>query len=208
MKKEIKKQAIMEKRDYSGILASVISHIEQSKLRAFAEVNKQLLEAYWNIGKVLSGNSAYGKSVVENLSQDLKIKYPLSKGYSIRNLWNMKRFYETYKKLQTLSAELLFSINWSNHITILDQTLHYGEKEFYIKMCIKERWSNRELERQIDSSLFERYMLADKPEKVTALIPRHEQKRHSKTLQRRICIGISKPKKRIFRTRAGKSNLG
>lgn len=186
------------KKGYNKILSSIINHIEQSKLKAFTEVNKALLQAYWDIGKELSKNAAYGRSVVERLSKDLRLKYPRTRGYSVRNLWNMKKFYETYQKLQTvsgefknqklqappiefknqklqtLSAELLFSISWSNHVTILDQIQSIEEKEFYIKMCVKERWSKRELDRQLDSSLFERYMLADKPEKVTALIPKHK----------------------------------
>ena len=162
--------------NYGEILSNVIKHIEQSKSRAFAEVNKALLTAYWSIGKELSKNSAYGSSVVEKLSEDLRIKYPDTKGYSLRNLWNMKKFYETYQKLQTVSAELLFSVSWSNHVAILDLAQSHEEREFYIKMSIKERWSNRELRRQLDSSLFERYMVADKPEKVTALIPKHETK--------------------------------
>ena len=218
------------KKRYGRILSSVINHIEQSKVRAFSEVNKALLQAYWNIGKELSDNAAYGESVVEKLSKDLRLKYPGVKGYSVANLWNMKRFYETYQKLQplagesqklqavpadfksqklqppvaefkklqsvtgesthqklqalpiefknqklqTLSAELLFQISWTNHRFIMDKTSSPEEREFYIKMCIKEKWSSRELERQLDSSLFERYMLADKPEKVTALIPKHK----------------------------------
>ena len=172
----MQKQKIQPKQDYSNILNSIISHIEQSKLRAFSEVNKALLRAYWNIGEELSENAGYGKSVVEQLSGDLRLRYPGVKGYSAANLWNMKRFYETYQKLQTVSGELLFSISWSNHVAILDSAQSHEEKEFYIKMFIKERWSNRELRRQLDSSLFERYMLADKPEKVAALIPKHETK--------------------------------
>ena len=237
------------KNSYNKILSNIINHIEQSKLRAFSEVNKALLNAYWDIGKELSENASYGKSVVEKLSRDLRLKYPEAKGYSVANLWNMKRFYETYQKarlfgspelqsnsdtcnqklqavpgesgklqqlvaeskgekLQTLSAEsrklqpvagesgklqplvaefkgeklqplpaeLLFKVSWTNHVLILDKTNSDEEKEFYLKMCIKERWSSRELERQLDSSLFERYMLADKPKKVTALIPKHETK--------------------------------
>ena len=180
------KQIIPLKKNYNKILSNIINHIEQSKLKAFAEVNKALLNAYWHIGEELSKNSEYGKSVVEKLSRDLRMKYPGTKGFSTRNLWNMKRFYEGYQKLQpavaesgklqTLSAELLFSISWSNHVAILDSTQSIEEKEFYIKICIKERWSHRELRRQLDSSLFERYMLVDKPEKVTALIPKHETK--------------------------------
>ena len=172
----MKKQIIQTKQNYNKILNNIINYIEKSKLRAFSEINKALLSAYWNIGKELSENASYGKSVVEQLSRDLRLKYPNVRGYSTANLWNMKRFYETYQKLQTLSGELLFSISWSNHIAILDSTQSNEEKEFYIKMCIKERWSNRELKRQLDSSLFERYMIADKPEKVTALIPKHGSK--------------------------------
>jgi len=163
-------------RNYSRILDKVIKYIEQSKLRAFSEVNKALLQAYWDIGKELSENASYGKSVVERLSRDLRMRYPGVRGYSERNLWNMKRFYETYQKLQPVVAELLFKVSWTNHVLILDKTSSEEEKQFYLKMCIKERWSKRELDRQLDSSLFERYMLVDRPERVTALIPRHESK--------------------------------
>ena len=108
------------KGDYNQILIKIIDYIEQSKLRAFSEVNRSLLIAYWNIGKELSQNDSYGASVVEKLSKDLRMRYSGARGYSTRNLWNMKKFYETYQKLQTLSAELLFSTSWSNHIAILD----------------------------------------------------------------------------------------
>lgn len=129
--------------NYNKILDTVIKEIEQSKLQAFQAINKTLLEAYWNIGKELSNNASYGKSVVEQLSKDLIFQYPGIKGYSERNLWNMKRFYETYRKLQPVAAELIedliFEISWTNHILILDKTQLDEEKEFYLKMCIRER---------------------------------------------------------------------
>ena len=172
--KEEKMEKGIMKKDYSQILDNIISYIEQSKLKAFSEVNKALLHAYWNIGKELCDNASYGKSVVEKLSQDLRMKYPNARGYSVRNLWNMKRFYEAYQKLQPLAAELVLEATWTNNVVILDKTSSDEEKDFYLKMCVKERWSKRELNRQLDSSLYERYMLADKPQKVTALIPKHE----------------------------------
>ncbi|MBU1945736.1 MAG: DUF1016 family protein [Nanoarchaeota archaeon] len=180
----VKSKSIMiAKENYNQILGKIIDHIEKSKIRAFSEVNKSLLSAYWNIGKELSKNSSYGKSVVEKLSYDLRQKYASVKGYSIRNLWNMKRFYETYQKLQPAVAELLFDVPWTNHILIMDKTDSNEEKQFYLKMCIKERWSKREIERQLNSSLFERYMLADKPEKVTALLPKHKSQDITKHLK-------------------------
>ena len=100
---------IPAKNSYNKILSNIINHIEQSKLRAFTAINKALLYAYWNIGRELSKNSSYGKSVVEQLSRDLRLKYPEAKGYSVRNLWNMKRFYETYnQKLQPVAGELIY----------------------------------------------------------------------------------------------------
>lgn len=170
----IAKRTVKKAFPYPEFLGKVIAYIEQSKVKAFTEINKALLEMYWNIGKELSEGAVYGSSMVEQLSEDLRLKYPNVKGYSVRNLWNMKKFYETYQKLQTLPAELLFSVSWSNHVVVLDLAHSSEEREFYLKMCLKERWSNRELKRQLNSSLFERYMLADKPEKVTALIPKHQ----------------------------------
>ena len=70
------KKSIPSKQNYNKILSNIINHIEQSKLRAFTEVNKALLLAYWNIGQELSKNAAYGKFVVERLSGDLKFSYP------------------------------------------------------------------------------------------------------------------------------------
>ena len=110
----------------------------------------------------------WGDSVVEKLSSYLKMKFPDMSGFSVRNLWNMKRFYETYRsveKLQTLSAE----IAWSHNLLLLNRTKSMEEKEFYIKMSIKERWSFRELQRQIDSAYYERYMLAQKPEQLAII---------------------------------------
>ena len=89
------------------ILESVIKQIEQSKLRAFSEVNKALLQAYWNIGKELSKTSEYGKAVVERLSNDLRVRFPgIEGGYSVANLWYMKKFYEAYPILQLAIVEL------------------------------------------------------------------------------------------------------
>lgn len=154
--------------DYEKSLFSIIKRIEESKHRAITTVNKLLIELYWFIGETivhLQEKSEWGEGVVEKLSNDLRMKYPEQSGFSVRNLWNMKRFYETYrkyKKLQTVSAE----ISWSHNVMILDKTKTTEEKEFYLKMSLKERWSFRELRRQIDSAYYERFILSQKPDKL------------------------------------------
>jgi predicted nuclease of restriction endonuclease-like (RecB) superfamily len=154
--------------DYEKSLASIIKKVEESKHKAISGVNKLLIDLYWFIGKTLVNlqeKSKWGEGVVEKLSKDLRMKYPEQSGFSLRNLWNMKQFFETYtqhEKLQTLSAE----ISWSHNVLILQNTKSIQEKDFYIKMSIKERWSFRELKRQIDSAYFERFMISQKPEKL------------------------------------------
>ena len=90
----------------------------------------------------------------------MKREYPTMKGFNRRGIYRMKQFYETYKDYEFVST-LLTQISWSNNVKILSSTKSIEEKEFYIKMCIKNNYSARELDRQIASGYFYRYMLSD-----------------------------------------------
>jgi predicted nuclease of restriction endonuclease-like (RecB) superfamily len=94
------------------------------------------------------------------------------KGFSVQNLWRMKQFYETYKDNEKLSP-LVRELSWTHNLIILHNTETTEEKEFYLKTCVTERWSKRELERQIDSSLYERFMLSKKTDK---LVPKTKER--------------------------------
>ena len=87
-------------------------------------------------------------------------EYPTMKGFTRRGIYRMKQFYETYKDNEIVST-LLTQISWSNNVKILSSTNSLEEKEFYIKMCIKNNYTARELDRQIASGYFHRYMLSD-----------------------------------------------
>ena len=93
------------------------------------------------------------------MAEFIKSNYPQIKGFNRRGLYRMKQFYETYRDNEFVSP-LVTQISWSNHLIILSKTKSSEEKEFYIDLCIKERYSKRELERQISSAYFERYMLS------------------------------------------------
>jgi predicted nuclease of restriction endonuclease-like (RecB) superfamily len=104
-------------------------------------------------------NSGWGKNVVKNLADYLSATNPDLEGFSSQNLWRMKQFYEFYKDNEKLSS-LLREISWTNNLHILSKTKSLEEKEFYMpKLCMKEKYSARELARQIDSGYFERCML-------------------------------------------------
>ncbi len=136
--------------------------IHQAKSRAFKAVNVELINLYWAIGKYISVKvvkSEWGKGIVTNLSDFLKETEPELKGFSSQNLWRMKQFYEAYKDLAKLST-LLREIPWSHNMAILSSSKSIEEREFYIRLTIKERLSFRELERQMDSGIYERTILS------------------------------------------------
>ena len=136
--------------------------IASAKSRAYQAVNKELVTLYWHVGEYVSKqviSKAWGKSVVQELADYIQKYEPNIKGFSAQNIWRMKQFYETYAENTKLSP-LVRELTWTNNLIILTcETLM--EKEFYIKMTIKENWSKLELQRQINSSYYERVMLAD-----------------------------------------------
>ena len=145
---------------YSLLIQNIGSLLEQGRKQAYRAVNSILVRTYWEIGKSIveyeqqgKEKAEYGTALLDNLSKDLKLKY--GKGFSRRNILDMRRFYQVYSKWQTVSAEL----SWSHYVEILsiDNPL---ERSFYEKQCINERWSVRELSRQMSSALFHRLALS------------------------------------------------
>lgn len=141
----------------------IIQLIKQSRNNALKAVNAELINLYWNIGEYISNkieHSEWGDSVVTELAKFIKTNEPELKGFSDKNLWRMKQFYETYKNFPKLST-LLREISWSHNLAIFSRCKTAEEREFYLKLSKQERYSFRELERQISASLFERTMIGN-----------------------------------------------
>lgn len=140
----------------------IIEMIETRKNNAYKKVNEELINLYWDFGKYISEKVNYGnwgEKIVDKLAEFMKKEYPTMKGFNRRGIYRMKQFFETYKDNEIVST-LLTQISWSNNVKILSSTNSMEEKEFYIKMCIKNHYSSRELDRQISSGYFQRYMLS------------------------------------------------
>jgi len=141
----------------------ILKMIKVSQNNALQNVNTELINLYWNIGKYIDEKieeSIWGKSIVKQLSDYLAKKEPTLKGFSNRNLWRMKQFYSTYEYYPKLSP-LVREITWTHNITIFSRCNSIEEMKFYLVLTKNERWSVRELDRQISSSFFERTMLSD-----------------------------------------------
>ena len=141
----------------------ILTIIHSSQIRALSSVNRELIAMYWEIGKFVSEKTAtdgWGKSTVSALASYLQSNIPSSTGFSERNIWRMKQFYETYKGKEKLSP-LVAEIPWTNNLLIMTACKTDEAKEFYLKACIENHYSKRELERQIDSMLYERTAISD-----------------------------------------------
>ena len=157
---------IVKHKEFSDIL----KQIQNSRLKAFTQVNTTLIDLYWNVGKILSQkvkSESWGKSVVKELALFITKQAPEIKGFSDKNMWRMKQFFETYQSDEKLSP-LVRELPWTHNTIIFSRCKSVEEREYYLKMCIKERYSSRELERQISSSHFERAVLGN--QKVSAVL--------------------------------------
>lgn len=141
----------------------IIQLIKQSRSNAVAAVNTEMINLYWNIGQYIHNRietAEWGKSVVKELADFLQKNEPDLKGFSDKNLWRMKQFYESYRVYPKLST-VLREISWSHNLAIFSRCKTIQEKEFYLKLAKQENYSFRELDRQISSSLYERTMLGN-----------------------------------------------
>jgi predicted nuclease of restriction endonuclease-like (RecB) superfamily len=148
----------------------VLSLIQHAKIRALSSVNQQLVELYWQIGKYLSlkvSEQGWGKSTVKELALWLAEHEPNLRGFSAQNLWRMRQFYEIYANQPKLST-LLRELPWSSHLHLISKCQTAQEREFYLQIAIRERWTVRELEQQINNALFERSMAS--PLKLSAIL--------------------------------------
>ena len=143
----------------------VVRIIESAKARAYRKVNEELILMYRDVGQYISEeseNAEYGDAFVQKLADFFAKNYPELKGFNRRGLYRMKQFYELYKDNEKVSP-LVTQLSWTNHLKIMSACKSMEERIFYMNMCIKERLSKRELERQIDSGYYERFMLSQRP---------------------------------------------
>lgn len=148
--------------DIQKTFGKVIDIIKTAKSNTYRKVNEELIKMYWQVGKFVSEETkeaSYGDSYVDELSACIQKAFPGIKGFNRRGLYRMKQFYETYAGFEKVSL-LVTQISWTNNLLILSGTKSIEEKEFYLRLCIQENYSKRELERQLDSGYYERYMLS------------------------------------------------
>lgn len=142
--------------------AEVVSMIQQTKANVISIANTALIDLYWKVGKYISDKlivSEWGDGVVKQLAEYIEKTSPDVKGFSDKNLWRMKQFYETYCDADEKLSPVVRQISWTNNLIIMSRAKSAEERAFYLMLCKNERLSKRELNRQIDAAIYERSKL-------------------------------------------------
>ena len=149
-----------------SIYKEIKSILEQARNKVYKVANSTMVEAYWNIGRVIvekqggSNKAEYGTALIKNLSK--KMTKEFGKGFTVANLKNMRQFYLIFQKSYALRSEL----TWT-HYRLLMRVENENARNFYIEECIKSNWSTRQLERQITTLFYERLLSSKDKEKVS-----------------------------------------
>jgi len=157
----------------SAISASfdeVVDLIRESRAKASRAVNRALIELYWRVGEYIARRVAadgWGKGTIVALATHIQREQPGVRGFSSQNLWRMRQFYETYRRSPKLST-LLRELPWSSNLHIMGAARSAEERDFYLRMASRNKWTVRELERHIKAALFERTIR--KPAKLSTLL--------------------------------------
>ena len=143
--------------------------LENARSKTYKTINSIMVETYWNIGKIIveeeqngKERADYGEYLIKRLSERLTEEY--GKGFNIANMKNIRQFYLTFPKSYALRSQL----SWT-HYRLIMRVDNENARDFYIIESINNNWSTRELDRQINSLLYERLVLSKDKGKVKQL---------------------------------------
>lgn len=143
---------------YQDIYSEIKETLLLSRSQAYSAVNSAMVQAYWNIGRIIveheqSGNlrADYGKGVLNHLSEQLTDEF--GKGFDVRNLRNMRAFYVTFPKWNALRSEL----SWTHYRALL-RVENDAARNWYMEESVRAGWSSRQMERQISTLYYDRLL--------------------------------------------------
>ena len=155
---------------YKKVFSDIKKEISRAQYKAVQVVNRELINMYWNVGKVILENSKWGNKFVNNLSVDLKLEFPQITGFSVRNLKYMRKLAEEYPDFEFVQ-QVVAQIPWGHNIILLDKIKNKEERNWYIKQSITNGWSRSVLIMQISSNLYKRQASLQKVSNFSSTLP-------------------------------------
>ena len=152
---------LMNNNEYLDLVQTIKQEIQQAQYKATLSVNKELIMLYYNIGKIINEHKSWGNKFIENLAQDIKLEFPQTTGYSVRNLKYMAKFARLFPDAEFVQASLA-QITWYHNIALMDKVKDTDAYLWYAVQTAKNGWSRNVLVHQIESGLYQRQALAEK----------------------------------------------
>lgn len=152
---------LMNSSEYLATIEQVKQEIKAAQYKAAVHVNTELIMLYYNIGCVINAHKSWGSKFVDNLAQDIKMEFPQSTGYSVRNLKYMAKFAQMFPDKEFVQAALA-QITWYHNIALMDKVKDPDAYAWYAAQTVKNGWSRNVLVHQIESGLYQRQALAGK----------------------------------------------
>lgn len=137
---------------YQDFLRDIKTQVAQSRLGAARAFNRSLIGLYWSLGKMIverQEDLGWGSAVVDRLSADLRNEFPEMAGFSPRNLWYIKSFYETYSAAPVFLQQLVAEIPWGQNILIFERVKDEAARGYYLEATARLGWTRNVLLNQI-----------------------------------------------------------
>ena len=159
---------------YLQAVEEINDYVNQAKCRASVSVNSEIMKTNIFIGNVIIRNSEWGNKFVENLSKDMKMRFPSAKGYSVRNLKYMKKFAQIFTE-DDVDEYGLVRITWSHHQILMSKVSNREEYIWYLEKTLENKWSVDDLTSQVKSQLYERQAVANKISNFARRLPAEQK---------------------------------
>lgn len=134
--------------DFKDIINDIKQEIKSTQYKVAVQSNISLISMYFRLGKILSDNYKYGNKFIDEVSKDLKIEFPNSTGFSVRNLKYMKKFYLEYKD-DELVQQLVAQVPWGHNIVLMEKIKDKEIRKIYAEAILKNGWGRDMLSIQI-----------------------------------------------------------
>ena len=167
---------------YLSVIESIKSEISKAQYNAVLQVNKEMTMLYYHIGEIINAHKSWGNKFIDNLAKDIKLAYPNSSGYSVRNLKYMAKFAAEYPDAEFVQ-QAVAQIPWGQNIVLLDKITDKSIRRWYIEKIIENGWSRNVLVHQIESGLYERQAVVKKISNFEKLLPAPQSELAKQTMK-------------------------
>lgn len=192
---------ILSEKDYYLLLDHIFADIKSTRISLARRMNSSVIQLYWNIGRQLSErkiDEGYGSAIINRLSADLKKEFP-QMGFSPRNLWNMKQFYDTFSASDQKLQQLVAVLPWGHNVLLMNKLSSQEEILYYANEAVKLGWSRNVLLNYIKADAYGQSQLV-KQHNFANVLPDDLMEQADEILKSRYnlaFLGVEKPLKEL-----------